>query len=47
MGTHTFGRVLSERELAAFHGGTCTITIHKDGTVTTSGDCKDVVIKER
>ncbi|MBK7821930.1 MAG: hypothetical protein IPJ61_12855 [Tessaracoccus sp.] len=47
MGTYTFGRDLKDKELATFHGGTCTITITKEGEVKKSGDCKDVVIKER
>lgn len=47
MGTHTFGRDLTDTELAAFHGGTCTVTITKEGEVKLSGDCKEVKIKER
>ncbi|SHI77580.1 hypothetical protein SAMN02745244_01036 [Tessaracoccus bendigoensis DSM 12906] len=47
MGDIQFGRPVEDQELAAFHGGQCTVTIDKDGKVTTSGDCKDVVIKGR
>lgn len=48
MDIKALGRPVSDRELTAFHGGgTCTIVIHSNGTVTTSGDCKDVEIKTR
>lgn len=43
-----FGVRLHDERLAAFHGGRekCTITIHADGTVTTSGDCTGVTVRD-
>lgn len=46
--TFTLGRILTDEELSAFHGGEgCTIQVYRTGNdtkVTTTGDCSNVSI---
>ena len=42
----TFGRRLTDQELALFHGGKCTITITTEGEVKKSGNCEGVTVEQ-
>ncbi|WP_181954347.1 hypothetical protein [Kocuria coralli] len=49
MNTLTFGREITDAELSAFHGGSCTVRITRNGNgqvtqVDTIGGCQNVQI---